>query len=78
MKVEIIKKGVSGFRDAWLVKRGDKYFIASGVVAFDTGQWEVLVFPADKDGKVTNWGEVAGGRGISHEDAIKELEEIEE
>lgn len=75
MKVKIIKKGLAGFTgDAWLVKRGDEYFVVSGTNAPFTG-WEVLVFPADKNGKVVDWGEVAGGRGISHEDAIRELEE---
>ena len=76
--IEVIKKGLDGFNgDAWLVKRGDEYFIVSGTTAMFTG-WEVLVFPADEKGAVTNWGEVAGGRGISHEDAIAELAGLED
>lgn len=55
-----------------------QYFVVSGVVAFDTGHWEVLAFPADKNGKVLSWGEVAGesGEGVTHEDIRRELEEI--
>jgi len=34
---------------------------------------ETLVFPAHEDGSVTDWGEVAGGRGTSRIQAIAEL-----
>ena len=75
MEVKIIKKGLDGFKgDAWLIKRGRWYYIASGVHAMFSG-WEVLIFPATKDGQVKKWSEVGGGRGISHEEAIERFAE---
>jgi hypothetical protein len=56
-----------------LVRRDDEYFVVSSATAILTG-FETLVFPADGEGTVTDWGEVAGGRGISHETAIAQLE----
>ena len=38
--------------------------------------WEVLVFSANVEGQVTDWIEVCGGRGISHDEAIEQLEEM--
>ena len=77
MNVEVIQKDLPNFRgEAWLVKRGDDYFVVSGVSAMFTG-WEVLVFPTNADGKVSEWLEVCGGRGISHNEAIEELESAE-
>jgi len=74
MKAKIINKKVQGFiGDAWLVKLNNKYFVVSGVDAVFSG-WEVLVFKSDKYGVVNDFIEVAGGRGITHEEAIKELE----
>jgi len=58
-----------------LVKRGNKYYVVSSVHAMFTG-FETLVFPADADGNVTTWGEVAGGRGMSREEAIGDLASI--
>ena len=75
-KVEIIKKRLPNFNgDAWLVKKGKSYFVVSGTVAMFSG-WEVLVFKSDSKGNVKNWGDVCGGRGMSHEEAIKELEAL--
>jgi len=77
MTVNIIEKHLPGFKsDAWLVERDGLHFIVSGVTAFDTGRWEVLVFPSDSSGKVLNWGDVCGGRGITHSEAINRLDEI--
>jgi hypothetical protein len=76
MKVEIIKKNMEGFSgDAWLVKKGTDFFIVSGTHTLFTG-WEVLVFKSDKNGKIKDWSDVTGGRGISHEKAIEMLEEM--
>lgn len=50
-----------GMDKAVLTKNGS-YFLAS----FSDVSWsgpEVLVFPADKNGSVLDWGEVDGGRG---------------
>lgn len=59
--------------DQVLVKQGDDYYVVSSVVAPFSG-FETLVFPADADGNVTSWGEVAGGRGVSRAQAIQQLE----
>jgi len=73
MKAKIIKKGLNGFTgDAWLIKINDDFYVVSGTYAMFSG-WEVLVFPSDSEGNVTSWGEIAGGRGIPHEDAIQRL-----
>jgi hypothetical protein len=60
--------------DQVLVKRGDEYFVVSSVDAMFSG-FETLVFRSDEKGNVTNWGEVAGGRGMSREEAIADLAE---
>jgi hypothetical protein len=72
---EIVKDTVDDFHDAVLVKHHGKYYIVSSLAAaFDTGMPETLVFPATKEGKVKSWGEVAGGRYYTREEAIAELE----
>ena len=71
--VKIIKKKVKGFGDAWLVKKGKNFYVVSGVDAMFSG-WEVLVFKSNKKGEVENWLDVAGGRGMTHEEAVEELE----
>ena len=72
-KVTIVKE-LSGFTgQACLVRRGrSKFFVVSSTVAPFSG-FETLVFPADAKGHVISWGEVAGGRGVSREEAIAEL-----
>lgn len=73
-EVTIIRE-LTGFTgSACLVKRGDDYFVVSSTVAMYSGP-ETLVFPADESGKVTDWGEVAGGRGVSRTQAIADLAE---
>ncbi len=70
--VEFVRE-LTGFTgSACLVRRGEEYFAVSSTVAAYTG-FETLVFPADKNGEVTSWGDVAGGRGVSREEAIAEL-----
>lgn len=55
-----------------LVKKGRKYFVVSSTnTPFDG--YETLVFPADKEGHILDFGEVAGGRGCSREEAISDL-----
>ena len=77
MTVEILQKGLPGFSgDAWHVRKDGKYYIVSGVHAMFTG-WEVLIFPSNEKGEVESWGEVGGGRGISHEEAIRQIEDGE-
>jgi hypothetical protein len=70
--IEVIRE-LTGFTgQACLVRRGDEHFVVSSVVAPYTGA-ETLVFPADADGEVADWIDVAGGRGVSREEAIAEL-----
>lgn len=58
--------------DQVLVRRGDEYFVVSSVDAMFTG-CETLVFPSDDKGEISSYLEVAGGRGVSREEAIAEL-----
>jgi hypothetical protein len=70
--VEFVKE-LTGWRgQACLVRRGEKFFVISSVNALYTGP-ETLVFAADADGEVVDYGEVAGGRGVSRDEAIAEL-----
>lgn len=71
---EIVKELTGYHGDACLVKWKDTYYAVSSVVAFDTGAFETLVFEADENGEVISWMDVAGGRGMSREEAIADLE----
>jgi hypothetical protein len=55
-----------------LVRKGTRYFVVSSVLAPVSG-FETLVFPATEKGEVTDWGEVAGGVGMSRAGAIADL-----
>lgn len=59
---------------ACLVEHNGAFYVVSSANAMFTGP-ETLVFPADAAGRVTDWGEVAGGRGMSRDDAIYDLEQ---
>lgn len=62
---------------ACLAKIGNDYFVVSTILsAPDHGGAETLAFPCDADAEVSDWGDVAGGRGKSREDTIRELVEI--
>lgn len=68
-----IMRELSGFNGrACLVELAGKFYVVSSANAAFTGP-ETLVFPATADGKVSDWLEVAGGRGISREEAIEDL-----
>ena len=76
VRVEVIKKDLNGFTGtAWLLKKGRRYFVASGTHAMFSG-WEVLVFRSDKNGEITSWSDVCGGKGISMNEAIEQLQEL--
>lgn len=73
--VEIVRElssPSSGARQC-LVRKGEQYYVVSSVHAMFSG-FETLVFPANEHGEVTDWLEVAGGRGMSREEAIDSLE----
>jgi hypothetical protein len=74
MNVEVVKDVTRGdyATKQTLVKRGDEYFVVSSANIPFSG-FETLVFPADAEGEITDWIEVAGGRGMSHQEAITEL-----
>lgn len=77
MKVETIRELTPS--DNWrgkvvLVKKGEDYFAISSVNVPYSG-FETLVFRATKEGTVIDWGEVAGGKGVSREEAIRQLED---
>ena len=58
---------------ACLVELCGKFYAVSSTHAL-FGGFETLVFRCDGDGNVTDWGDVAGGRGYSREEAISDLE----
>ena len=58
----------------WFFKYRGSYFMASGVDPFGFG-WEVLVFPCNRDGRIIEFEDLAGGRGYSYEEAIQEFVE---
>jgi hypothetical protein len=66
----------AGAKQALFRFRG-RYFVVSSVYATFTG-FETLVFPADETGEITNWSEVAGGRGMSRLEAVAYLESCSE
>lgn len=60
-----------------LVTDGTLYWVVSTLgAAYDTGKPETLVFPADAEGNVTDWGEVAGGISYTREMAIEDLKGV--
>ena len=74
MKVEILQQHLPGWRDAWYVKAEDKYYIISGLYDMHS-EWEVLIFRADAGGNPLSIVEVGGGTGVSHYEAIQQIEE---
>jgi hypothetical protein len=47
---------------------GHVYVVASGVDAMFSGP-ETLIFPANKNGDVVDWGEIGGSRGFMNPNA---------
>ena len=60
-----------------LVQKDGRYYVVSSVLPIFSG-FETLVFPAREDGEVANWSDVAGGRGMSREEAIADLDESDD
>lgn len=68
-----IRKLAGWTGDARLLECQGEYYIASATVVPYSGP-EVLVFPANSNGEVTDWSEIVGGRGtLNHEEFIVEL-----
>jgi len=69
---EMVKDNLDGFHgQACLIKHKGGYFVVSSVVAYSG--FETLVFKANKDGEVSSWCDVAGGRGMDRQNAINDL-----
>jgi hypothetical protein len=53
------------------VEKDAVYVVVSAAITFDQGS-ETFIFPSDKEGNVTNWGELEGSfRGsLDHEKAL--------
>lgn len=74
MKVKILDKKLSTFTgEAWLLKRGESYYVASNANVPLSGP-ETLVFPSNSKGEVSKWLEVCGGKGMGLRRAVRELE----
>lgn len=74
IKVEILNNQLPGYTgNAWLVKKGANHFVVSGTSVL--GVWEVLVFKSDENGLISDFMPVCGSKKITHEEAIKQLEE---
>lgn len=54
-----------------VVRRGERHYVVSSVHAYSG--FETLVFGGEADGEITNWLEIAGGRGMSRDAAIADL-----
>lgn len=77
MRGEVIKELDRDGPSACLYRLGDDYFVISSIsVAPDHGGPETLAFAADAEGEITDWSDVAGGRGWSREETIAELEKV--
>lgn len=50
--------------DKAVLSKNEQYFVASFADVPGSGT-EVLVFPADRNGAITDWGEVDGGRSYA-------------
>lgn len=56
-----------------LVRCAGYYYVVSSVDwTLDRGP-ETLVFPADESGEIEDWMDVAGGPGMSRDEAIRDL-----
>lgn len=65
-----------GQGEACLVRKGEQHFVVSSVDAPFTGP-ETLVFACNENAEVESFLDVAGGRGMSREAAIFDLQETE-
>lgn len=74
MEVEFVREiNDPGRASQCLVRKGDAYFVVSSCDVPFSGP-ETLVFKSDAEGDITEWGEVAGGKRMSREEAIADLE----
>jgi hypothetical protein len=58
---------------AVLVEKGDTHYVILSYTDMDDEPW-TLVYTSNSEGEATNLIEIAGGRGVSREEAIEELD----
>lgn len=68
-------KGFTGYASLYKLSEplmDNEYVVVSATHAMHTGA-ETFIFPADSEGKVTDWGELEGSYrgGLSHEEALE-------
>lgn len=72
-----LRSGIAGGKQVHIKASDGTYYVASSIpAAFDTGQPETLVFPANAEGEIESYGEVAGGKFVSIDEAIDELRAV--
>ena len=72
VNVDRESRGYSSGRVLMRDRQTDKFYLMSWADVPFSGQ-EILVFPADAQGEVTSWLNVAGGRGITWMEAVQSL-----
>jgi hypothetical protein len=78
MTVAVIRKNLSTHpkTEQWLILLNDKYYVVSHSKKLPIP--ETLAFAANADGNVTSWADLAGGKNLTHEQVIAQLEEFGE
>ncbi|MGO9160880.1 MAG: hypothetical protein ACLP7J_09245 [Streptosporangiaceae bacterium] len=71
--VEIIRELTTFRGPACLVRKDGDYFVVSGPVNTSDRGPETLVFRSDENGEPADWVDVAGGAGMSRQEAIDDL-----
>jgi hypothetical protein len=66
----VINDTIRWVGDVWHIEVDGKYYAVSRADTFDRGD-ETMIFPADENCKVTDWGEVYAGYGEDHKTAIE-------
>ena len=69
--VQIVRKDMKGFRNAWLVKLAERYYLL--VAGENRRLGEMLVYKSNSKGQVKDWKPVLC-KGCTHDEAIKLLE----
>ena len=70
--IRTIELNPDAYPSLWLIS--GRYFIVSKAIANDHGDWETLVFPSNKEGKIESWLEVYSMKG--DEPIVKTVEDF--
>ncbi len=72
--IKVIKDPLPNYEGyASLVQKGDDYYVVSTIIVPTRGIL-TFAFEADKEGKITNWNEVAGGYDMGQQATIDQLD----